>query len=76
VAPDGYLPLVDLTGRLRDAHGLSIPYNVVWRAATEGRFPAIRKGSRWYVLEGNVPEIARTLKATAPTVPASAAQSV
>jgi hypothetical protein len=61
---------------LRESFGISAAYTVLWRAATEGRIPAIRHGSRWFVLEDDLPSIANTLRADMTTQPASTAPVV
>jgi hypothetical protein len=76
MAPDGHLPLVVLAGRLRESFNINHPYTVLWRAATEGRIPAIRRGGRWFVLEGDLAQIADILRPDAPTTPTSAASAV
>jgi hypothetical protein len=76
MAPDGHLPLVVLAVRLRESFGINPPYIMLWRAATEGRIPALRHGSRWFVLEGDLARIAGILRSDAPTTPTSAASAV
>jgi hypothetical protein len=50
------ISILDLPRHLR-AEGIITTYNATWRAAVEGRIPAERHGSRWYVREADLPKI-------------------
>lgn len=50
------IAIIDLPRALR-AEGIETTYNVVWRAASEGRIPAERHGKRWFVKASDLPLI-------------------
>ena len=44
--------------------GGSVSYMTLWRAAIDGRVPAQKKGSRWFVSAADIPQIAAVFPAS------------
>ena len=52
------ISITDLLRELR-SRGIIINYNTCWRAACEGRIPAQRVGSRWFVKASDLDRVAQ-----------------
>jgi hypothetical protein len=52
--------LTDLPRALR-VHGVKVSYQQCWRAVVAGDIPAQRDGSKWRVVEADLPRIAQAL---------------
>ena len=53
------IPITDLPRALR-AESIEASYHQCWRAACEGRIPAEKHGSRWFVKRDDLPLIVAT----------------
>ena len=56
------LSLTDTPRELRQ-RGVSTTYQALWRAAMEGRIPAIRQGRRWFIRAADLDAIATVFAA-------------
>lgn len=61
------LPLIELMRELRERYGGSVAYNHLWKLCAEGRVPAVRDRSRWFVDRKDVPLVAKALGLSTPT---------
>lgn len=50
------ISILDLPRTLK-AEGVATTYHQVWKGAVEGKFPAERHGSRWFVREADLPQV-------------------
>lgn len=57
------IPIGMLPRELRN-HGVVVGYNIIWRAATDGRIPAHKVGARWYVDCADISDIASAFART------------
>ena len=39
-------------------HGVSMTYQQLWHARVQGKIPAYKRGSRWYVRSADLPAMA------------------
>jgi hypothetical protein len=63
------IPVSQTPGRLRKTYNKPCTYNSVRRLIADGLIEAERVGSRLYIYEHQIPEIARALGMIGPTAP-------
>ncbi len=61
------IPLVDTPRRLKEKHGVTVPYRKLYSKVVDGLIPAERgSNGRWLIAEEDLPAIADALGAVEP----------